>query len=128
MTSLGAWPNLMLELACDRCQRRGRYRRDRLIARWGADAPLDLVKTQIVEPCTAGPECQAHYVVPREGRWLTAGQLARALQRHHGHLPALIGGTQLLPVREIRIIGVDMAQPVRMKHYGAPAILIAGGE
>jgi hypothetical protein len=37
---LGAWPLPMVRLTCDRCDRRGQYRKDRLLAEHGPSIPL----------------------------------------------------------------------------------------
>ncbi len=89
---------------------------------------MDLWRAQIVGNCHAGTACGAHYVVrePERSKWPTAGQLADELRRLVSHLPVLIACGQLLPVRQVRTVGVDMRGPVRMKHYGLPAIIIVG--
>lgn len=38
--SIGDYPSPVVRLECTRCDRRGQYRRERLIERFGADAPL----------------------------------------------------------------------------------------
>jgi hypothetical protein len=38
--TLGAYPHRMVRLACTKCERRGQYKRDRLIAEHGADILL----------------------------------------------------------------------------------------
>jgi len=41
----------MLEVACSRCERRGRYRLDTLIARHGADAPVRVIVPELTADC-----------------------------------------------------------------------------
>lgn len=38
----------MLSVACSRCQRRGRYRLDTLIARRSADAPVRVIVPELI--------------------------------------------------------------------------------
>jgi len=49
----------MLNIECDKCGRRGRYRLDRLIARYGIDAKLFDWSVEITADCPqAGKEPQ----------------------------------------------------------------------
>jgi len=41
----------MLEVACSRCERRGRYRLDNLIARHGAGAPVRVIVPELTADC-----------------------------------------------------------------------------
>jgi len=41
----------ILSVACSRCDRRGRYRLDNLIARHGADAPVRVIVPQLTADC-----------------------------------------------------------------------------
>ena len=41
----------MLKVACSRCERRGRYRLDNLIARHGADAPMRVIVPELTADC-----------------------------------------------------------------------------
>jgi len=41
----------MLEVACSRCERRGRYRLDKLIARHGADAAVRVIVPELTADC-----------------------------------------------------------------------------
>jgi len=41
----------MLQVACSRCERRGRYRLDTLIARHGADAGVRVIVPELVADC-----------------------------------------------------------------------------
>jgi hypothetical protein len=41
--TLAEWPCRMVRLACDLCPRRGQYRKDTLIARFGGDAVIAIV-------------------------------------------------------------------------------------
>jgi len=41
----------MLSVACSRCERRGRYRLDTLIARHGADAPVRVIVPELTADC-----------------------------------------------------------------------------
>ena len=41
----------MLTVACSRCERRGRYRLDALIARHGADAPVRVIVPELTADC-----------------------------------------------------------------------------
>ena len=41
----------MLQVACSRCERRGRYRLDKLIARYGADAGARVIVPELTADC-----------------------------------------------------------------------------
>lgn len=41
----------MLEVACTRCERRGRYRLDTLVARHGADAGVRAIVPELTADC-----------------------------------------------------------------------------
>ena len=41
----------MLAVVCSRCERRGRYRLDNLIARHGADAPVRVLVPKLTADC-----------------------------------------------------------------------------
>jgi hypothetical protein len=41
----------MLNVACSRCQRRGRYRLDKLIARHGANAGVRIIVPELTADC-----------------------------------------------------------------------------
>jgi hypothetical protein len=41
----------MLQVACSRCERRGRYRRDNLIAPHGADAGVRVIVPELTADC-----------------------------------------------------------------------------
>jgi hypothetical protein len=41
----------MLEIACSRCERRGRYRLDKLIGRHGADAGVRIIVPELTADC-----------------------------------------------------------------------------
>jgi hypothetical protein len=46
--TLAEWPYPMVRLACDYCPRRGQYRKETLLARFGGDVPM---------PGRAAPDC-----------------------------------------------------------------------
>lgn len=63
--TLATYERPMIELACAKCGRNGRYRRGNLIDRFGADIPLpDLLKRLADCPKwgSASDPCQAVYV------------------------------------------------------------------
>jgi hypothetical protein len=41
----------MLRVECDRCGRSGRYRTDKLVAKYGADASIQLFLEEIIKDC-----------------------------------------------------------------------------
>jgi hypothetical protein len=45
--TLRDWPYYMVRLACDVCPRRGRYRKDKLMARFGGDMPMQELRHKI---------------------------------------------------------------------------------
>jgi hypothetical protein len=47
--TLAEYPGDMVRLACNRCGRRGQYRKATLIARYGADVPLPDIRLLIAE-------------------------------------------------------------------------------
>ena len=62
--SLAEHPGDMVRLVCDRCGRRGQYRKETLLARYGADIVLPHLLRQIAR-CerwnTLTGDCGAHY-------------------------------------------------------------------
>lgn len=51
-TTLADFPWVVVRLRCGLCpRRRGRYRLVRLVERFGADAPLDVVRRELARPC-----------------------------------------------------------------------------
>jgi hypothetical protein len=49
--TLADYPTAMVRLACDRCDRRGQYRKDRLIAEHGADVVLPDLRHKFAAGC-----------------------------------------------------------------------------
>jgi hypothetical protein len=45
--TLAEWPDRMVRLACDLCPRRGQYRKETLIARFGGDVLMPDVRTSL---------------------------------------------------------------------------------
>jgi hypothetical protein len=45
--TLRDWPYYMVRLACDACPRRGRYRKDKLMSRFGGDVPMSELRHKI---------------------------------------------------------------------------------
>jgi hypothetical protein len=72
--TLGSYPHSVIEVACRYCQRRGRYRRDRLIREHGGGIPLDAFVRKISADCgfaevrTGRKACLGPYVIPPETR------------------------------------------------------------
>lgn len=68
---LGDWPGTWVELACRRCDRRGRYRRETLLARYGPDQGMPDLLSEISADCphrqrqrerlAFGDRCGAYY-------------------------------------------------------------------
>ena len=65
--TLADYPADLIRLACRRCQRRGQYRKDRLIAEHGAGKPLPDLRADLAQ-CTGGitsgqwSACGAYFV------------------------------------------------------------------
>lgn len=72
--TLGTFPHSYIEVACRYCQRKGRYRRERLIKEYGADMPLDRFVSMVSADCgfaqvrSGRRRCNGPYVVPPETR------------------------------------------------------------
>lgn len=72
--TLGTYPHPLISVACRYCERRGRYRREKLIREHGADMTLDAFVQLISEDCgyaqvrTGRRRCSGPYVVPSETR------------------------------------------------------------
>lgn len=49
--TLADYPFVIVRLDCSLCPRRGRYRLARLVARYGPDADVDLVRRDLAKPC-----------------------------------------------------------------------------
>jgi hypothetical protein len=67
--TLAEWPYGMVRLACDLCPRRGQYRKDTLIARFGGDVLmpdlLDLI-AECPRRSAPGQACGVYYADLRE--------------------------------------------------------------
>lgn len=69
--TLGNHPEAIVHVACRYCKRRGRYRRDRLIARYGAECSLDEFVRDLAKDCSLAMEragrkgCNGPYVEER---------------------------------------------------------------
>lgn len=48
---LGDWPSAWVEVACRRCDRRGRYRRETLLAQHGPEALMPDLRHEIAADC-----------------------------------------------------------------------------
>jgi hypothetical protein len=72
--TLAEWPYLMARLACDLCPRRGQYRKDRLIARFGGDVLMPDVR-HLIAQCprkdAPGAACGVYYADLREAWGVT---------------------------------------------------------
>lgn len=71
--TLGTFPHTYIEIACRYCQRRGRYRRDRLIQEHGGGMLLDTFVRMISRDCRRAEDrtrgrCNGAYAVGAEGR------------------------------------------------------------
>jgi hypothetical protein len=72
--TLSAYPYSTIELACRYCDRRGRYRRDRVILKHGGGMTLDQFVRMVSADCgfsevrTGRKRCTGPYVVPPETR------------------------------------------------------------
>jgi len=64
--TLADYPTAMVRLACDRCDRRGQYRKDRLIAEHGADVVLPDLRHKLAAGCPyvghRATPCGVYYV------------------------------------------------------------------
>jgi hypothetical protein len=62
--TLRDWKLPMVRLACDRCERKGQYRRDTLIARYGTEVTMPDLR-HLVAQCpiheTPGQSCGVYY-------------------------------------------------------------------
>jgi hypothetical protein len=62
--TLRDWPYYMVRLACDVCPRRGQYRKDKLMLRFGGDMPMPELQHKIAN-CprkeTTGDACGAYF-------------------------------------------------------------------
>jgi len=70
--TLGEYPTAMVQLACTRCDRRGRYRKDRLIAEHGPDMRLPDLRHKLAAGCPLvghrATPCGIYYVdLPARG-------------------------------------------------------------
>jgi hypothetical protein len=67
--TLAEWPYRMVRLACDYCSRRGQYRKETLIARFGGEVLMPDVRHMIAE-CprkdAPGAACGVYYADLRE--------------------------------------------------------------
>jgi hypothetical protein len=67
--TLAEWPDRMVRLTCDLCPRRGQYRKDTLIARFGGDVLMPDVR-HLIAKCprkdAPGAACGAYYADLRE--------------------------------------------------------------
>lgn len=72
--TLRTYPEAWIIIRCDQCGREGRYRRETLIARYGADAALPDVLGYIVAACdspryTQQPHCaRPRFIDPATGK------------------------------------------------------------
>jgi hypothetical protein len=72
--TLGTFPHPFIAVACRYCARKGRYRRDKLIQKYGAGMRLDAFVRLISADCghaevrTGRRGCNGPYVVPPEVR------------------------------------------------------------
>jgi hypothetical protein len=68
-STLAEWPSRMVRLACDHCPRRGQYRKETLIARFGGDVLMPDVR-QLIAQCrrkdAPGQACGVCYADLRE--------------------------------------------------------------
>ena len=64
--TLADYPTAMVRLACDRCDRRGKYRKDRLIAEHSADVRLPDLRHLLATGCPLvghrATPCGVYYV------------------------------------------------------------------
>jgi hypothetical protein len=78
--TLAEWPYRMVWLACDLCPRRGQYRNETLVARFGGDVLMPDVRQSIAErprENAPGAACGVYYTDLRERRDLRGSRFAK---------------------------------------------------
>jgi hypothetical protein len=59
--TLAEWPYRMVRLACDQCPRRGQYRKETLIEKYGCDVLMPDVRHLIARKDAPGAACGVYF-------------------------------------------------------------------